>query len=174
MPFRVVGSVARYLPSIAPTQVAAHRPVRVIALLVATACIGDNELSLPAPPVGYPTAYATADCGPADGPATRLYLAAESSEALPPPAPFIDVAIWRGVNSISNKRIEWSGTASDGNARRCSAADACEPATQVVLQFRPVGADTTVTGTVTLTFADGSTIAGGFNAAWRSSHPLCG
>ena len=73
---------------------------RVVALslaLLLASCNSENELSLPAPPAGYPTAYATRDCAPADGPATRLYLAAEPSEALPPPVPFVDVAIWQGV-----------------------------------------------------------------------------
>ena len=74
------------------------------------------DLSLPAPPNGYPTAYATRDCAPADGPAMRLYLAAEPSEALPPPAPFIDVAIWQGVSSVANERFEWGGASSEGNA----------------------------------------------------------
>ena len=104
----------------------------------------------------------------------RLYLAAEPSETLPPPVPFVDVAIWQGVSAVANQRFEWNGATSEGNARRCITADACEPATQVLLQFRPLGADTSVTGTMTLTFADGSVVAGGFNAAWRSSTMLCG
>lgn len=151
--------------------------IRVIAaatLLLLVSCTSENDLSLPAPPSGFPTAYAMRDCAPADGPAMRLYLAAEPSEALPPPAPFIDVAIWQGVSTVADKRFEWSGASSEGNARRCTATDACESATGVVLQFRPLGADTSVTGTMTLTFADGSMVAGGFNAAWRSTTMLCG
>lgn len=150
------------------------RVVTLAAVLLLAGCTSENDLSLPAPPNGFPTAYATRDCAPADGPAMRLYLAAEPSEALPPPAPFVDVAVWQGVGTLSGKRVEWTGASSEGNARRCTAADACESATQVVLQFRPVGADTSVTGTMTLTFADGSMVAGGFNAAWRSAAMLCG
>ena len=144
-----------------------------LALLLAS-CNSENDLSLPAPPPGFPTAYAMRDCAPADGPALRLYLAAEPSEALPPPAPFVDVAVWQGVGALSGKRVEWNGPSSAGTARRCTTAEACEPATQVVLQFRPVAADTSVTGTMTLTFADGATVTGGFNAAWRSATMLCG
>ena len=150
---------------------------RVIALslvLLLAGCNSGNELSLPAPPAGYPTAYATRDCAPADGPAMRLYLAAEPSEALPPPVPFVDLAIWQGVASVAGKRFEWTGASSDGFARRCVATDSCEPASRVALQFRPVGPDTSVTGTMTLTFADGSIVTGGFNAAWRPNTMLCG
>jgi hypothetical protein len=148
--------------------------VRIVLLLLLIGCNSDSELSLPAPPAGYPTAYATAACGPADGPAVRLFLAAEPAEVLPPPAPFVEVAIWQGVTSLSNRRIEWTSGSSDGNARRCDAAGACEEAMSVAVQFRPIGADTTLTGTVTLVFAGGSTVAGGFNAAWRPSQLLCG
>jgi hypothetical protein len=144
-----------------------------VVLLLAS-CSSENDLSLPAPPAGFPTAYATRDCAPADGPALRLYLAAEPSEALPPPSPFVDVAVWQGVGALSGKRVEWSGASSEGNARRCASADACAPATQVVLQFRPIGPDSSVRGTMSLTFADGSTVTGGFDAAWRSATMLCG
>jgi hypothetical protein len=142
--------------------------------VVLASCTSENELSLPAPPAGYPTAYATRDCAPADGPAVRLYLAAEPSEALPPPAPFVDVVIWQGVNAISNKQFEWNDASNDGSARRCITADACESASRVIVRFRPTGADTTITGTVTLTFGDGSIVTGGFNAAWRPRTVLCG
>jgi hypothetical protein len=150
---------------------------RVVALslaLLLASCNAENELSLPAPPAGYPTAYATRDCAPADGPAIRVYLAAEPSEALPPPAPFVDLAIWQGVTSVPGRKFEWTGPSSEGFARRCVAADTCEPAAQVIAQFRPLGPDTTVTGTVLLTFADGSVVTGGFNAAWRPNPMLCG
>lgn len=144
-----------------------------LALLLAS-CNSENDLSLPAPPAGYPTAYATRDCAPADGPAMRLYLAAEPSEGLPPPVPFVDVAIWQGVASVSSRKFEWSGPSNEGFARRCIATDACEPASQVIVKFRPLGPDTTVTGTMILTFADGSVVTGGFNAAWRPATMLCG
>jgi len=144
-----------------------------VVLLLAS-CNSGNELSLPAPPPGYPTAYATRDCGPADGPATRVYLAAEPGEGLPPAVPFVDVVIWQGVASVSGRRYEWAGASNDGFARRCIASDTCEPASQVVVHFRPLGVDTTVTGTLTLTFADGSVVTGGFNAAWRPATMLCG
>jgi hypothetical protein len=148
------------------------RALGALALLLG--CTSENDLSLPAPPTGLPTAYAMRVCAPADGPAIRLYLASEPSEALPPPAPFVDVAVWQGVSSLGGKRLEWKGASSEGNARRCTAAGACEAATGVVLQFRPIGADTGVTGTMTLTFPDGSIVTGGFNAAWRSSTMMCG
>ena len=147
---------------------------RAAIVVLLTSCTGGSELSLPAPPPGYPTAYATAACAPSDGPATQLYLAAEPAEALPPPAPFVEVAIWQGIMSLSNHRVEWTGPSSNGVARRCDGNDSCIEATSVVVQLRPIGADTTVTGTVTLVFADGSTVTGGFNAVWRHSQFMCG
>ena len=147
---------------------------RTALFVVVAGCSAENDLSLPAPPPGYPTAYATAACAPADGPAMRLYLGAEPAEALPPATPFVEVAIWQGVTSLSGRRIEWTGDSSNGMARRCDAAGACTQATSAVVQFRPMGTDTTVTGTVTLSFADGTTVAGGFNAAWRPTQLMCG
>ena len=147
---------------------------RVTALTLVVSCTSDNDLSLPAPPPGFPTAYATSACAPADGPATHLYLATEPAEALPPPAPFVEIAIWQGVTALSGRRIEWAGPSINGTARRCDAAGSCSEASSVALQFRPIGPDTTVTGVVTLAFADGSTIIGGFNAAWRGTPLMCG
>lgn len=157
--------------AVTPRSVAAARTALFVVL---AGCSTESDLSLPAPPPGYPTAYATAACAPADGPATRLYLAAEPAEALPPAAPFVEVAIWQGVTSLSGQRLEWTGQSGSGMARRCDAAGACAEATSIVVQFRPIGADTTVTGTVTLGFADGATVAGGFNAAWRPTQQICG
>jgi len=53
-------------------------------------------------------------------------------------------------------------------------AEACESASQVIVRFRRTGADTTITGTIRLTFGDGSIVTGGFNAAWRPRTVLCG
>lgn len=145
----------------------------VLGLALAS-CVSENELSLPAPPAGYPIAYAAATCAPADGPAVRLFLAAEPTEALPPASPFVELAVWHGVASLSNREFEWAGSSSDGVARRCDVTGACEEATQVHLRFRPVGDDTTVTGTLTLTFPGGSTVGGGFSAAWRPTRQFCG
>lgn len=150
------------------------RIFRVAVLSLALSCTSDNDLSLPAPPPGFPTAYATSACGPGDGPAMQLYLATEPAEALPPPAPFVEVTIWQGVHSLSGRRFEWTGVSSEGTVRRCDAGGACVEARSVALQFRPIGTDTTVTGVATLQFSDGSTVAGGFNAAWRTTRQMCG
>lgn len=151
-----------------------RRATMLAGVLLVAGCSSENDLSLPAPPNGLPTAYATSDCAPADGPATRLYLSSEPADILPPSAPFVDVAVWQAAGAIAGKRLEWTGPSSDGNARRCTAADACEEATSVTLQFRPREADSSLSGTIALTFADGSSIAGGFNAAWRPRQQLCG
>src|SRR5512134_2991597 len=84
------------------------RSVRV-ALLAATVLVvpgcGDGR-EPPAPPPGFTHAAATRDCGPADGPAVSIYLASQPVDRVDPPAPFIHLYLWRGLDDLAGER--WS------------------------------------------------------------------
>lgn len=143
----------------------------VAAALLLAAC---SDASLPEPPEGYAFAYATPACGPADGPAVRVFLTAQVADSLPPPGARLELAVWRSAAELSGAELAWSGASNLGWAGRCDDVGQCEPATDVRVKFRGFAADSTLTGTIDFSFADGPPAAGGFTAVWRPATPLCG
>lgn len=141
-------------------------------LLLIAACADAGPI--PAPPEGYGFAYATPSCGPADGPAVRLYLAAAATESLPPAGTWLDLAVWRSATELPAAELSWSGASDLGWAGRCTDAGPCETATDVRISFRRFEPDSALTGTLDLRFENGSRVAGGFRATWRPATPLCG
>lgn len=151
------------------------RPVHAgVLLLLTVACGEDGAGPLPAAPSGYPYAYATNSCGPADGPATRFYLASEPSATLPATVPRIEFVIHRSASELQGEDVTWDGSSSDGWAGRCDGAGPCAAATSAVVRFRRGAADTVLSGTVKLRFEDGTSASGGFEATWRRTEQLCG
>jgi len=143
----------------------------VAAAMLLAAC---SDASVPAPPAGYGFAYATPDCGPADGPAVRIFLVGEEAALWPPTGARLEVAVWRGAAELPGADLSWSGATSLGWAGRCDDAGQCDAATDVRVQFRSFAADSTLTGSLDLGFADGSRVTGGFGATWHSATPICG
>jgi hypothetical protein len=143
----------------------------LLALLLGAACANDDPT---AGVVGYPIAYATNACGPADGPATRLYLTADSVEGLPTGVPRIEIGIYQDVSELPGRSFSLDGSTAEGWAGRCPAEGACETAASAVVTFGRAAADTLLSGTVQLRFTDGSTVSGGFEAAWRRTQQFCG
>jgi hypothetical protein len=151
------------------------RPVHTGILLLLTAACGESDAGpLPAAPPGYPYAYASNSCGPADGPATRFYLAAEPSATLPTTAPRIEFAIHRSASELQGEDVAWDGASGEGWAGRCDGSGPCTAATSAVVRFRRGDADTVLSGTVQLRFEDGTSASGGFEAVWRRTEQLCG
>ncbi len=149
---------------------------RILTAAVATALLlaACSDASVPAPPAGYGFAYATPDCGPADGPAVRLFLLPQEVELWPPSGARVEVAVWRPATGLPGAEISWSGATSLGWAGRCDDLGQCEAATDARVTFRGFAADSTLTGSLDLGFADGARVAGGFNAVWHSLTPICG
>jgi hypothetical protein len=77
--------------------------VAAVAALIA-AC---SDTSLPASPEGYAHAYATRDCGPADGPAVRIFLVGQEPAVWPPTGARIELAVWRSVGELPGIALEW-------------------------------------------------------------------
>jgi hypothetical protein len=150
------------------------RPLPILLVLTLGAACGDDGAGpLPAPPDGYPFAYATNGCGPTDGPATRVIFTSESVTELPAAVPRVEVTIYRRASELQGKRFVISGSSNEGQAARCDAESRCEPATTSI-SFRANAADTVLSGTVSLRFGDGTTVSGGFDAAWKRTELVCG
>jgi hypothetical protein len=160
-----------------PSEGTMRSDVRSLMLLLALsigACGDDDTGPVPAPPDGYPFAYATNGCGPTDGPGTRLILTSEAVTELPASVPRVEVTIYRRAADLQGEQFTWAGSSNEGQSARCDAASQCEPATATSIGFRDNTADTVLTGTVSLRFGDGTTVSGGFDAAWKRTGLVCG
>ena len=146
----------------------------LVALVAIPACGDDNAGPVPAAPEGYPFAYAADACGPTDGPATRLYLSADSTTGVPTDAPRLEVVIYRRAADLQGRSFSWRASSPDAWAGRCASDGSCLEASSAAVKFRDNPADTVLTGTVRLRFQDGTTASGGFEAAWRRTGLLCG
>ena len=145
-----------------------------IALTLSPACSDDNSSPLPAAPEGYPYAYATNGCGPTDGPATRVFLAADSSDDMPPQVARLEFVIYRSAADLQGEEVSWSGSTNEAWAGRCPATGACDVASFAQVTFRENAADTLLSGTLVMRFQDGTSVSGGFDATWRRTLQLCG
>jgi hypothetical protein len=144
------------------------------AAVLVTLLAACTDASIPPPPTGYGFAYATGDCGPADGPAVRLFLLPQEVVLWPPTGARVEVAVWRAASRLPGAELAWSGATNLGWAGRCDDLDQCEAATDVHVTFRGFAADSTLTGSLDLWFGDASRVSGGFSAIWRSAAPICG
>jgi len=162
----------------APSSFSKGGPMRSTRTLGAAVAAGllaaCAEASIPAPPTGYGFAYATRDCGPADGPAVRLFLVPQEVTLWPPSGARVEVAVWRATTQLPGADLVWSGATNLGWAGRCDDVAQCEAATDARVTFRGFAADSTLTGSVDLGFGDGSRVTGGFNAVWHPATPICG
>lgn len=118
-------------------------------------------------------AAATLACGPADGPATAIFLARDSIEVLEPAYPYVRVMIWQPLAHLSGGswRIVNSDTAAA--ALYISAPNQFEAASGGGVTVHRVGADFTIEGELDLWFPS-RRVAGEFRAAWVSRAVVCG
>jgi len=148
-----------------------HRLVTAfLALAVAAACQSDGAQI---PPDGLSHAAATRTCGPADGPAVAIYLAPSPVAVIEPAAPYVRVNIWQSVSDVEGGTWDVASGA-DAAAWYSATSTDVEVATDGHVTVSAVGPDTTVRGTVDLTFPSAGRITGSFEAAWISASPLCG
>jgi hypothetical protein len=142
---------------------------RIVILVVAAACASD---AISGPPAGLPYAAATPACGPADGPATTIYLSPNPVESLDPSTPFVRIAIWQPRERLAGR--SWSLADDAAAAEYFSTPDEFELATGVSVTINAVDSDSTVRGSAELTFPMHGRIAGGFRARWIPVALRCG
>jgi hypothetical protein len=139
-----------------------------LVLSLAIACSSDAT----APPLrGFVNAVASADCGPADGPAVAIYLTPNPVAPAVPGPPFVRVYIAVEPNALTGRT--WPvGSAAGALFRRD--ASTYELADAGLLVVTSVDSENTITGTVDLYFPDAGHISRAFVATWVPSHVLCG
>jgi hypothetical protein len=109
------------------------------------------------------------DCAPWDGPAVSMSLSPEHEPSLPS----VYIAIWSGELPTSfTFEGENNLPMGEGYISYCGDGD-CTDAKNATITFNSI--TDTVTGTVSVTLQDGSTINGKYTAVWDDSQiPLCG
>ena len=116
---------------------------------------------------------ATRQCGPADGPATAIYLAPQPVGSIEPPTPFVRIYVTVAVEQLSGHVWQLSDGSSEGAAWFHSTDASNEIATSGYMTVSSVGSDKTVEGSVYLEFPDAGRVSGGFRATWIPGTVLC-
>jgi ABC-type transport system substrate-binding protein len=140
-----------------------------VLLALAASCASD---AIPGPPAGLPYAAATPGCGPADGPATVIYLSSNPVESLDPSTPFVRIAIWQSLDRVGAR--SWSVADGAASALYFSTPDEFEVATGGSVTVTAVDPDSTVCGSAVFTFPTQGRVAGGFHAGWFPVALRCG
>ena len=147
------------------------RLLRPLLILAISAACSSNGIPGPATELH---AVAARTCGPADGPAVEIYLSRAPIESLEPPAPYHRVAVWQPLDHLAGR--SWSLAPDDGEGGAWSHPTATEleiatGGTATVTAVRP---DSTVEGSVDVTFPSGTRLRGTFRAPWHPRQMLCG
>jgi hypothetical protein len=127
-------------------------------------------------PLGeLPHAAAVASCGPADGPATQIYLASTPVELPQPVAPFIQVFVPRRFTESTPDMVFSIGDDYNEEASAWFHTSGVEPRQAVRGEVGITSlASNRLTGFVDLVFPNGVRIRGSFNASWHDMQTFCG
>jgi hypothetical protein len=136
--------------------------------------LGCSQNGALAPPEGFPHAVAARSCAPNDGPAAVIYLSDAEVESLEPLPPYIRIVIWQPAGALANRSWSLSASAGEGGAWFHSTTEVHETASSGSVRVSTVSADTSLEGTVDVTFPTAGRIRGGFTARWIARPALCG
>lgn len=146
------------------------RKARMTAVVAAAmACDSDRVFE---PIKHFEYSAATFQCGPADGPATAIYLTHEVG-SIEPSAPFVRIYVPVAVEQLSGDVWQLSERSADGAAWFHSTDANSEVATSGYMIVAAVGSDRTVHGSVYLEFPDAGRVSGAFTATWIQSTVIC-
>ena len=146
-----------------------NRSATFLSFALSLVCAGCDLLDS-GPRFSY--AAATNDCGPADGPAVSIYLAAVPLQALQPPTPYVRLIVWQPVGRLAGR--SWSLGAGEAAAVRAESNDATDWATSGNVIVEAVDADNTVRGSAELWFPDATKLTVTYAAVWIPSTTFCG
>lgn len=148
--------------------------LRSVGLCVLAAVSSSCESDLVGPSETLAHSVATHACAPEDGPAVAIYFAPAPVTSVEPPAPFVRVAIWQTVESLSGASYRLTGETLEGGAWYHSAVGHVEMATSGVVRINNMAPDTTIEGSVDLAFPSTGLIQAAFQAEWIAGPVLCG
>lgn len=140
----------------------------IAVMLVAASLTACPQDRITEPISNLPVATASPSCGPADGPAVEITLAASDNPAGTPRA---NVAIYTSLSTLKGR---WTLAPDVGVASYMTAAGTGELARSGTVVIETVDAANTVTGTVQLVFPDAGMIRGRFRATWIARTVRCG
>lgn len=148
---------------------------KFILPLVTILIVACDENSPLEPLAALPHATATPSCGPADGPATLIYLASTPVEQLQPSVPFIQVFVPRRFTESTPGDVFVVGEDFNEEASAWFHRSGVEmqSARRGEVGISGLRGDQ-LTGFVDLVFPDGTRIRGSFTASWQSRQILCG
>lgn len=151
-------------------------PRVLFPLIAAALVIGCAADKVTAPPNGYQYAAATFSCGPADGPAIRIYFSPTPTTTTQPSTPYLGVSVWQSVAALSGREWSLASGSADGFAWFQLTAANQEVATSGTLTVTSVSTDNQIEGTVDVTFPSAGHVRSAFKATWIPSPPgvLCG
>lgn len=122
---------------------------------------------------GFSYAFATAECGPTDGPAVAVYLSDERSDSVPPTTRYIRVTVWYDAKVLAQERVQWQESRGPGEAVLCSPGS-CAAMKSGHVDFGAVNAGKSVEGELDFLFTNGIRIRKRFHAGWRPNRFVCG
>ena len=139
-----------------------------VVVVAAVACDSDSVFS---PIRHFEYSAATRQCGPADGPATAIYLSHDVGST-EPSTPFVRIYIPVAVEQLSGDVWQLS-VGGDGAAWFHSTDASSEVAKSGYMIVAAVGSDKTVQGSVYLEFPNAGRVSGAFAAPWIQSTVIC-
>jgi len=143
------------------------------ASLILVGCVAGGDAMRP--PVDFPFATVSRDCGPADGPAVAIYLTPTAVDKPDPSPPFVRIAIWDSPEAVAGRTWTWPRAASKATALRCDVTgSSCVSSTSGSVTLGTFGPDSALTAIVDVRFSDGARIQGGVRATWYSRRIACG
>jgi hypothetical protein len=144
-----------------------------MAVLAAAALACDSD-SVFTPIRHFEYSAAAFQCGPADGPATAIYLSHDAVGSVEPTTPYVRIYVPVAVEQLSGNVWQLSAESPDGAAWFHSTGANSELATSGYMIVAAVGSERTVQGSVYLEFPNAGRVSGAFAAPWIQSGVLCG
>jgi hypothetical protein len=138
-------------------------------LAAAVACDSDSVFT---PIKHFEYSAATRQCGPADGPATEIFLS-HDAVSTEPSTPFVRIYIPVAVEELSGRVWQLSADSPEGGAWFHASEASSEIAASGYMIVAAVGSDKTVQGSVYLEFPDAGRVSGAFAAPWIQSTVVC-
>lgn len=142
----------------------------LMATALLLACSSDG---ITGPKAGFGHASVMFACGPADGPATAIYLTPVEYTAGPVAAPSIGIYIDQPLENLAGQTWDLSAASAAGTAWYQSDPGTFVKATAGSLTVSSIGSDKSVEGVVDLSIPGLPRITGSIHAIWIPSGATC-